>query len=75
MGISTIYVLMFYHYCPLEEMGDLVKVSGRIGAFTAVLIAYATYEDEKVVEFRFGLILTLLLFLLIGSPLFGLVII
>jgi len=42
-------------------------------AFVAALIAYVYWEDPDVVEFRYGLIITVLLMLLIGSPLLSLV--
>jgi len=41
--------------------------------FTGVLLGYSTIEDEKLIEYRFGVILTVLMLALIGSPLFSLV--
>jgi len=41
--------------------------------FTGVLWGYSTIEDEKLIEYRFGVILTVLMLALIGSPLFSLV--
>lgn len=41
--------------------------------FTGVLWGYTTIEDEKLIEYRFGVILTVLMLTLIGSPLFSLV--
>jgi len=41
--------------------------------FTGVLWGYSTIEDEKLIEYRFGVILTVLMLLLIGAPLFSLV--
>jgi hypothetical protein len=41
--------------------------------FTGVLWGYSAIEDEKLIEHRFGIILTALMFALIGSPLFSLV--
>lgn len=41
--------------------------------FTGALWGYAAIEDEKLIEYRFGVILTVLMLALIGSPLFNLV--
>lgn len=41
--------------------------------FTGVLWGYTAVEDEKLIEYRFGVILTILMLALIGSPLFSLV--
>jgi len=41
--------------------------------FTGVLWGYSTIEDEKLIEYRFGVILTVLMLTLIGAPLFSLV--
>jgi len=41
--------------------------------FTSVLWGYSTIEDEKLIEYRFGVILTVLMLTLIGAPLFSLV--
>ena len=42
-------------------------------AYVATLIAYVFWEDPDVVEFRYGIIITVLLMLLIASPLLSLV--
>jgi solute carrier family 50 protein (sugar transporter) len=42
-------------------------------AFVAALIAYCYWEDPEEVEFRYGIIITTLLMLLIASPLMSLV--
>jgi len=41
--------------------------------FTGILWGYSIIEDEKLIEYRFGVILTVLMIILIGSPLFSLV--
>ena len=38
-----------------------------------MLWGYTTIEDENLIEYRFGVILTVLMLALIGSPLFSLV--
>jgi len=42
-------------------------------AFVAALLAYVFWEDPDIVEFRYGIIITALLMLLIASPLASLV--
>jgi solute carrier family 50 protein (sugar transporter) len=42
-------------------------------AGVAALIAYVFWEDPDVVEFRYGIIITILLMLLIASPFLQLV--
>jgi biotin transporter BioY len=42
-------------------------------AFVAALIAYAFWENPDLVEVRYGIIITTVLMLLIGSPLLSLV--
>lgn len=41
--------------------------------FIAVMISYVQRENPEVVEFRFGLICTFILFALIGAPLLSIV--
>jgi solute carrier family 50 protein (sugar transporter) len=42
-------------------------------SFVASLIAYAFWEDPDLVEFRYGIIVTTMLMLLLASPLLSLV--
>jgi solute carrier family 50 protein (sugar transporter) len=42
-------------------------------AFVAALIAYVFWESPDIVEFRYGIIVTALLMLLVASPLISLV--
>jgi solute carrier family 50 protein (sugar transporter) len=42
-------------------------------AFVAALIAYVFWEHPDIVEFRYGIIVTALLMLLVASPLLSLV--
>lgn len=46
---------------------------GKGAALTAVLIGYAQWESEDLVEYRFGMIVTVLMLTLIGAPLLSLV--
>lgn len=64
------YLLCYYIYS--ENKRDVQKQVFYATAFVAGLIAYAFWEDPNLVEFRYGLIITALLMLLIGSPLLSL---
>jgi biotin transporter BioY len=55
------------------QQRDVQKQMFYATAFVAGLIAYTFWEDPDLVEFRYGLIITALLMLLIGSPLLSLV--
>ena len=72
-ALSVIYTCVFYYYTPMDQKLNVWSKMGMAAAFAACLIGYTQIEDPKVVEFRYGLILTGILYLLIASPLFGLV--
>jgi hypothetical protein len=57
----------------LFQQRDVQKQVFYATAFVAGLIAYAFWENPVLVEFRYGVIITALLMLLIGSPLHSLV--
>lgn len=70
--LNVIYVCGFYLY---TAGPGKTKVWGQIGVAGAVavgILSYVQYEDPKLVEFRFGIILTIILLLLVGMPLLGL---
>jgi len=68
-ALSVIYCLIYYWYTPNAQKTQVWGKFGIGGALVAAIIAYAQYEDPELVEFRFGVILTILLLGLIGSPL------
>ncbi|XP_062554529.1 sugar transporter SWEET1-like [Armigeres subalbatus] len=72
LGISVVYAVFFYLYTPRQSKGAFWKQTGISGAVVAVLLGYAQIENPDVVEDRFGFIVTILMLLLIGQPLFGL---
>lgn len=72
LALNVVYVCAFYWYTVGSAKN---KVWGQIGAAGAIaigILAYVQYEDPLVVEFRFGMILTVILLLLVGMPLLGL---
>ncbi|XP_015114981.1 sugar transporter SWEET1 [Diachasma alloeum] len=64
---SLLYVLVFYVYSPKknELVMTIVKTLGIVGIF----LAYAQIENPVTLEFRWGILTTLLLFMLIAAPL------
>lgn len=73
-GLGVVYCLIYYYYTPNANKGKVWGQFGIAGAVTTAIIAYSQLEDPKLVEFRFGMILTALLLTMIASPLFDLVI-
>lgn len=71
LALNIIYCLVYFNYT--QEKMKVWAQLGLAGAFSAGLIAYAEMEDPKLVENRFGTIITAFMFYLIASPLFGLV--
>ncbi|KAL4706306.1 hypothetical protein ACJJTC_004915 [Scirpophaga incertulas] len=70
LALNIIYLLIFFNYTS-EKMKVWAQL-GIAGAVSGILIAYANAEDPKLVENRFGLIITAFMFYLIASPLFDL---
>lgn len=71
LALNIIYLMIYFNYTS-EKVRTWAQF-GLAGAFTAALIGYAEKEDPKLVEYRFGLIITAFMFYLIASPLLGLV--
>ncbi|KAH9634828.1 hypothetical protein HF086_012242 [Spodoptera exigua] len=71
LALNIIYCMIYFNYTQ-EKMKVWAQI-GLAGAFSAGLIAYAQMEDPKLVENRFGTIITAFMFYLIASPLFGLI--
>jgi len=68
--LNFCYLICYYIYS--ENKSDVQKQVFYATAFVAALIAYVFWEDPDIVEFRYGLMITILLFLLIASPLLSL---
>lgn len=68
VALSAIYISVFYMYTPLNDKFNVWLKVGTAGAFSAMMVGYTKYEDPELVEHRFGLIVTLLLYALIASP-------
>lgn len=73
VALNIIYLVVFYWYTPNKDKTRVWGQIGLAGAFAAGAIAYAQYEDPNLVEFRFGMVITVFLFILVGSPFLSLV--
>ncbi|KAG6800640.1 sugar transporter SWEET1 [Apis mellifera caucasica] len=61
------YMAVFYYYSPHTK--DILALIGKATTFVMVFLAYAQVESPEKIEFRFGLIVTVLLLLLVAFPL------
>lgn len=68
-AINVVFLTAFYWYASNEFKMKIWSKIGIAGAFTVVCLAYAAFEDPKIIEFRFGLLITGILVFLVGSPL------
>ncbi|XP_072755486.1 sugar transporter SWEET1 [Anoplolepis gracilipes] len=64
---NIIYMIVYYYYAPNKE--EVLKLIYKVTVFVIIFLVYAQIEHPTNVEFRFGLVVTVLLFLLIASPL------
>lgn len=71
--LNILYMTVYYFYTPGKNKTTVWAQIGLGGAFSAVIIGYAEYEDPSLIEFRFGMIMTAFLFALVSSPFLSLV--
>lgn len=71
-GLSVIFTVFYYFYASHSAKGAVWGKIGIGGAITAAVIAYARYEHPANLEFRFGLLMTVFLFAMVGAPLLDL---
>ncbi|XP_055852737.1 sugar transporter SWEET1-like [Episyrphus balteatus] len=71
VAINAVYLLCFYIYSSEKFRPVIRKQFVYASVFSAFCIAYASIEDPKHIEFRFGTLLTTLLACLVGSPMLG----
>uniref|UniRef100_A0A182TX56 Sugar transporter SWEET1 n=1 Tax=Anopheles melas TaxID=34690 RepID=A0A182TX56_9DIPT len=64
LALNLLYVCAFYLYTEGPAKTAVWGQIGLAGALTAGVLSYVQYEDPQLVEFRFGLILTGLLWTL-----------
>ncbi|ERL94201.1 hypothetical protein D910_11482 [Dendroctonus ponderosae] len=66
--LNSIYSLFFYKYAA-DKYEEVLKPVAYGVATLAVFLGYAQLENPENLEYRFGLVLTLLMLALIGAPL------
>lgn len=64
---NAIYTAVYFSYSP--DRKETLALIGKAAGIVTALLAYSQMEDPEKIEFRFGLIVTALFLLLIGSPL------
>ncbi|XP_014207581.1 sugar transporter SWEET1 [Copidosoma floridanum] len=68
--VNFVYTLIYYFYSP-DKISCLITLSKAV-AFVAVVLGYTKIESQEHIEYRFGIVTTVLFLLLIASPLFNL---
>lgn len=73
-ALNIAYICFFYNYTntPKEKTQVFVQL-GYGFAFVVAVIAYCAIENPVVLTFRYGMLLTAILFYLVGSPLLDIV--
>lgn len=51
----------------------MMKLIGKTLGLASIFLAYAKFESPDLIEFRYGLLTTALLLMLVGTPLMNLV--
>jgi len=71
--LHIVYICFFYSRTKgVKEKTEVWAQLGYGGALLLGIFAYAEYEDKTVLPYRFGIILTVFLVVLVGSPLLSL---
>nr|CAD7592943.1 unnamed protein product [Timema genevievae] len=68
--LNVMYTMCYYFYA--SDKAALLTQTLKAFAFVVALLGYAKWEEPSLVEFRFGVIVTAIMMLLIASPLFSL---
>ncbi|XP_071446567.1 sugar transporter SWEET1 [Hetaerina americana] len=68
LNIAYVFVYYLYTASKNEVTMQIIKAIG----FVALLLGYAQVESPALIEFRFGVIVTILMMVLLASPLFSL---
>ncbi|XP_011870202.1 PREDICTED: sugar transporter SWEET1 [Vollenhovia emeryi] len=64
---NVIYMIIYYLYAP--NTNEVLKLIYKVTIFVVIFLVYAQIEHPTNVEFRFGIVVTVLLLLLIAAPL------
>lgn len=72
--VNLLYILYFSKYTKgTKEKTEMWTTLGYGGSFLIAVLGYCTYEDPKVLPFRYGTLLSVILFALVGMPLLDIV--
>ncbi|XP_050304637.1 sugar transporter SWEET1 [Anthonomus grandis grandis] len=66
--LNFLYLMVYYKYAE-NKSNEVLKPVGYAVAFLAILLGYSEIEQTEMIEFRFGMILTILSLILLGFPL------
>jgi len=66
--LNVVYSAFYYAYSE-DKSSEVHKPLVYGSALIAVLLGYAGWEDPALIEYRFGFIVTVLMLILMGSPL------
>lgn len=70
--LNVMYLICYYIYCKYK-WEDLYKPCLRGMGLIAAISMYLRWEDPSKLEYRYGLLVTVLMLLLMGSPLMEIV--
>lgn len=71
-AINVVFMLIFYWYASAPFKSKIWSKIGVAVTFTMGCLAYANFEDPAKIEFRFGMLITVMLIVLVGMPLLSL---
>lgn len=71
--INCCYLIFYALWSDKDSKAKFISSLCKGIIFIVFVIAYAQLEDPEKLRFRFGMITTIYMFLLIGSPLLSLV--
>lgn len=66
---NLIFTILFYWYCSSACRQKIRAKFGKAFTFTIACLAYASYEDPAKLEYRFGILITSILVILVIMPL------
>ena len=67
--VNIIYLGGFMYYTPSHLLGGIWSALWKGIPVAVICLGYASWESKDVIEFRFGMLMTGLLLLLVGMPL------
>ncbi|XP_013101100.1 sugar transporter SWEET1 [Stomoxys calcitrans] len=71
-AINVVFMVIFYWYASGPFKSKIWSKIGIASTFTMACLAYSNFEDPAKIEFRFGMLITAILVILVGMPLLSL---